>query len=100
MGPLGQLPTLASHLGELGAAPSLDTPGLAPEGVWFLVGRQAGSRAPPCPSWLLTAPVLSGLPGPVLTVWPEDHQWLGSAALHTCLRPPETESKARFGGFP
>lgn len=100
MGPLGQLPILASHLGQLGAAPSLGTAGLALEGFWFLVGRQAGSRAPPRPSWLLTAPVLRGLPGLVLTVWPEDQQWLGSAALHTCLRPPETESKARFGGFP
>lgn len=43
MGPLGQLPTLASHLRELGAAPSLGTAGLAPEGFWFLVGRRTRS---------------------------------------------------------
>lgn len=65
-----------------------------PEGVWFLVGSQAGSAAPPRPSWLLTAPVLSRLPGLRTTSgWAQ----LPSTSV---FGPLETESKARFGGFP
>lgn len=46
MGPLGRLPAPASHLGELGAAPSLGRAGLAPDRGRRDPGREAEGRGP------------------------------------------------------